>query len=127
VGRCQTPPLSSVPEPKGEANHLAESRAFSSAWLCWGQQVRVRPLTAAGFELQHLKAQALVLGKQGLEPLLKLALKNLWNVLEEVVQAGELGKGRGQLPFNGPEFAIACSFIPWSPLIRSPNKNRSSR
>jgi hypothetical protein len=69
----------------------------------------------------------LVFGEQGLEPLLKFALKDLWNVFEQLVQAGQLGKGFGQLPFNGPEFVRVWGFRRWSALIFGPNKNRSSR
>ena len=81
--------------------------------------------------LQHLMAQGLVFCEQGLEPLLKFALKNLWNVLEQGVQAGDFGKGRLQLPFHGPEFAKVWSFRwgfrRWGALIFGPGKNRSSR
>ena len=52
-------------------------------------------------------AQGVVFSQQGLEPLLKFALKDLWDVFEQFVEPGQLGMGRGQLPFNGPEFAIA--------------------
>ena len=84
-------------------------------------------------------AQGLVFGEQGLEPLLKFALKDLWNVFEQGVQAGDFGKGRLQLPFHGPEFAKVwgfwCGFrwssrwgfSRWVELIFGPNKNRSSR